>query len=135
MSNYEAGIVFVFLGLIFLLGTIIKCLKEKKKISGCTKTVIAVVVNVDSKIEYVPYDRIVHAPVLKYCVDDIEYTNRHDIYREQQICKQGQSVEIKCNPSNPNLFYIPKGKTSNASFILTVIMDMILIIAGVWLYF
>lgn len=118
------SIIFMFIGLIFLAVGIGFAIHENNLKNKCTLEVSAVVSDILSKESrhedddgYTTYTTV-YSPVYTYYVDGEIYTSHNDTYSSNYNYRRGQTVQLFCDPDDPETFYAPEDSTST---ILTVV--------------
>lgn len=131
--------IFVAGGLLFFLIGLIGWLRHKKKKEECTRTIIARVARIDSKVKPRDSDNAgettVYAPVFEYQVNDRMYIKTHNVYSSKCPYEYNQNVEINYNSSDPNIFYITKDTTTDFIYIILMAGGGVFIVIGVCVMF
>ena len=113
------GIVFIIVGAIIFLADTIKRMKCKQNITGIVIDICKV-----TSIKGNGSKKRKFYPVFQYNVEGTAYIKKSTkgyIFYKYEL---GDNIKIKCNPKNPNQYYV-KGNISN------IIMSAIWIIIGI----
>ncbi len=120
------ALVFMLVGVIFLAVGIGFAIHQTQLKNRCTHEVNAVVSDVLSKEErhenddgHVSYSTV-YTPVYSYNVDGQFYTTHSNTYSSNSSYRRGQTIQIFCDPNDPETFYAPNDTTNT---ILTVVFS------------
>lgn len=110
--------VFMLVGVTFLAIGIGFAVHQTQLKNKCTLEVNAVIADVLSKEErhenddgHVSYSTV-YTPVYTYNVDGQFYTTHSNTYSSNSSYRRGQTVQIFCDPNDPETFYAPNDTTN-----------------------
>lgn len=115
-------IVLLFISPVFLMAIVLLTFIDLSERSGCTETVSAVVVDIQSKTSTRKNRTFRHgrsrpagttsstgyAPVFEYTYNGVEYSSSNDHYDTKPVFEIGQETEILINPDDPTSVYAPE---------------------------
>ena len=118
------ALVFMLVGVTFLAVGIVFAIHQTQLKNRCTLEVNAIISDILSKDErhenddgHVSYSTV-YTPVYSYNVDGQLYTTHSNTYSSNIRYRRGQTIQIFCDPDDPETFYAPNDTTNT---ILTVV--------------
>lgn len=118
------ALVFMLVGVTFLAVGIGFAIHQTQLKNRCTLEVNAIISDILSKDErhenddgHVSYSTV-YTPVYSYKVDGQLYTTHSNTYSSNIRYRRGQTIQIFCDPDDPETFYAPNDTTNT---ILTVV--------------
>lgn len=122
----------IIIGLVFFSFGLFNLLAYMKLTKNCPSTADATII----EFKKVPTRRAMYTyyPVYSYTVDGVEHTIKSKTGKSSWKFHVGDIIQLKYNPNNPNIYYVPSDKTryliSFGAIAIGVIFPIVTIMLG-----
>ena len=99
----------IIVGVVVFAYGLMNVIKDSKKKKICTGSITAIVVDFDRVPSSNSWDMLY--PIYDYTVNGQEYKMRSKIGKTKWNFKTGDTIEVRYNPENPKIMYVPSDKS------------------------
>lgn len=137
MSPKSVTTIFILISIIFIISGIYVLLTPKFQAKRCTESVNATVVEnlVEKSTRTNSKGRhrisVMYRPVFSFTYDGDVYTVESKSASNPPVFEQGEDVELKINPDDPEDFYAPSDKTINFVGTIFAAMGAVFLVVGI----